>query len=187
MFPSWNRWIRGSTQCHSKHTCFFFCGFLGEGKSCSFKPSGEFLKEKMNHQISGFHSHGVPQNGWFIMDNPIKIRMITRGTPILGNAQVVNFWNLKVGFKKQISTGRSMAQWLEKYWGSISIVGMIRYDLRQPQNQYRKKHNPTGIVVFLLFWICLRLLQQSIDISWLNYIIVKCDQTSCWNSHVNRI
>ena len=30
----------------------------------------------------------VPQIGWFIRDNPIKIWMMTRGTPILGNPQM---------------------------------------------------------------------------------------------------
>ena len=25
----------------------------------------------------------VPQNGWFLTDNPMKIKMMTRGTPLL--------------------------------------------------------------------------------------------------------
>ena len=32
---------------------------------------------------------GVPQNGWFIRENPIKIRMMSRGTPILGNHHIL--------------------------------------------------------------------------------------------------
>ena len=39
----------------------------------------------------GFHKWWIPkmdQNGWFIMENPIKKRMITGGTPISGHFQI---------------------------------------------------------------------------------------------------
>ena len=36
----------------------------------------------------GFPQLGIPPNGWFTMENPIKIKMTTRGTPISGNFDI---------------------------------------------------------------------------------------------------
>ena len=44
----------------------------------------------------GFHSLGGIQNGWFTRENPTKIRMITRGTPIFGNLHM--FGNILLGY-----------------------------------------------------------------------------------------
>ena len=41
---------------------------------------------------------GVSKNGWFIVGNPIKIRMMTGGTPISRNLQIGIYDDYSMGF-----------------------------------------------------------------------------------------
>jgi len=40
--------------------------------------------------IWGFPKMGIPQNGWFVMENPNLKWMITRGAPITGNLRIIS-------------------------------------------------------------------------------------------------
>ena len=50
---------------------------------------GWYADEERRSRICGFPIMGVPQNGWFIMENPIEFRMMTRGTLILGDLHIM--------------------------------------------------------------------------------------------------
>ena len=49
-------------------------------------PRKSEISSNLFYPFRGFHSHGgTPIAGWFIRENPMKIRMMNGGTPILGN------------------------------------------------------------------------------------------------------
>ena len=48
----------------------------------------QIQKQERHAAICGFPEMGVPPNGWFIMEHPTKIRMMTRGTLISENHHI---------------------------------------------------------------------------------------------------
>ena len=71
--------------------------WLNSGVRHSCHPGGSYskawivvgdLQNSSELQIRRFPKMGVPQNGWFVMENPNLKWMITRGTPILGHHQI---------------------------------------------------------------------------------------------------
>ena len=60
-----------------------------EGCKAGGYPLGLVEGVTFSDDMWGFPTIVVPQNGWFIMENPIKMEQI-RGTPIFGNTHI---WN----------------------------------------------------------------------------------------------
>ena len=73
-------------------------GGSAEGKNCEIGLL--LLMENMLHQLMTcfinnmyilvFPKIGVPQNGWFIRENPIKMDALGGNTPIFGNTNIYN-------------------------------------------------------------------------------------------------
>ena len=72
-----------------------------------------------------FPDIGIPQNGWFILENPI-LRWMTWGYPILGNLHVETVMN-DFGLNKNegLGGGNSNIFYFHHYLGKIPILTSI--------------------------------------------------------------
>jgi hypothetical protein len=67
-------------------------------------PSGQLVNGKTHGKdLGGFINGSAPIAGWFIMENPIKKWMMTRGPTILGNLHLLGHHSARGCFRGVLS------------------------------------------------------------------------------------
>ena len=84
-----NRWTELHCRCHTFQPTKSRPKFFGEKKGPRMKPKGKF--PPFHQHIWVFPKIGVPQNGWFIMETPIKMGWFGGPTIIFWKHPYIHF------------------------------------------------------------------------------------------------
>ena len=102
-------------------------------------------QSSMSLFIWGFHQWGLPQSGWLIRKNPIKLDDlgVPMGTPISGNLHLAGFpccarQVLLYGLLRELS-------WPLSWWAAEGYVELYKPLARYWRNYFRIRQNPWKI------------------------------------------